>query len=139
MSPGWEKKSSLEGLMNFGRSGKGVEEWVKWVVCGEAGDVVKHTSDPALPGHLHISVPGAEGDSLIMLLDAAGVECSTGSACNAGVNRPSHVLLAMGVPEDLARGAVRFSLGHATTERDVDAVLAVVGDTVARAKAAGMA
>lgn len=108
-------------------------------IRGEAGDVVKHTSEPALPGHLHISVPGAEGDSLIMLLDAAGIECSTGSACNAGVNRPSHVLLAMGVPEDVARGAVRFSLGHATTEQDVDAVLAVVGDTVARAKAAGMA
>lgn len=108
-------------------------------VHGQVRDVVKHTNDPALPGHLHLGVPGAEGDSLIMLFDAAGIECSTGSACNAGVNRPSHVLLSMGVPEDVARGAVRFSLGHTTTEADVDAVLAVVGDTVARAKAAGMA
>ena len=102
-------------------------------------DLVVHTTEPSLPGHLHVSVPGAEGDSLIMLLDNAGIECSTGSACSAGVNRPSHVLLAMGVAEPLARGALRFTLGHTTTEADVDAVLGAWGDTVARARAAGMA
>ena len=67
-------------------------------------------------------VPGCEGDSLLYLLDAAGVECSTGSACQAGVPQPSHVLLAMGLPEAEARGALRLSLGHTSTEADVDAV-----------------
>lgn len=102
-------------------------------------DAIIHTTEPALPGHLHLSIPGAEGDSLIMLLDQAGIECSTGSACSAGVNRPSHVLLAMGVAESVARGALRFTLGHTSTDADVDAVLAVIGDTVTRARAAGMA
>ncbi|MBV7295128.1 cysteine desulfurase [Corynebacterium sp. TAE3-ERU12] len=102
-------------------------------------NVVVHTSEPALPGHVHVSFPGAEGDSLLMLFDAAGVGCSTGSACSVGVNRPSHVLLAMGVDEMVARGAIRFSLGWASTQADVDAVLACVSDTVQRARAAGMA
>ena len=66
--------------------------------------------------------PGCEGDSLLYLLDAAGVQCSTGSACQAGVPQPSHVLLAMGVPEDDARGAIRLSLGHTSTVDDVDAL-----------------
>lgn len=108
-------------------------------ILATVDDVVVHTTEPALPGHLHLSFPGAEGDSLTMLLDAAGVECSTGSACSAGVHRPSHVLLAMGVAEDVARAAVRFTLGWDSAEADVAAVLAVVGDTVSRARAAGMA
>src|SRR5690606_41826935 len=65
-----------------------------------------------LPGNAHFSFPGCEGDSLLLLLDAYGVECSTGSACSAGVAEPSHVLLAMGREEKLARGSLRFSLGH---------------------------
>ena len=73
----------------------------------------------ALPGHLHMSFPGAEGDSLIMLLDAAGVDASTGSACSAGVNRASHVLTAMGVPVDVARGALRITLGADITDEEV--------------------
>lgn len=101
--------------------------------------IVVHTTEPALPGHVHVSVPGAEGDSLIMLLDAAGISAATGSACAAGVNRASHVLEAMGVPTDVARGALRLTLGWGSTGDDVDAVLAVLGDTVARARAAGMA
>ena len=75
-----------------------------------------------LPGNAHFSFPGCEGDALLMLLDARGIECSTGSACSAGVPQPSHVLLAMGVPEDAARGSLRFSLGHTSTAADVDAV-----------------
>ncbi|MDO5511887.1 cysteine desulfurase family protein [Corynebacterium sp.] len=102
-------------------------------------NVLVHTTEPALPGHLHLSFPGAEGDSLIMLLDAAGIEASTGSACASGVNRASHVLLAMGVSERDTRGAVRFTLGRTTTSDDVDAVLGVIADTVDRARAAGMA
>jgi len=102
--------------------------------------VVVHTpTEGVLPGHLHLSFPGAEGDSLIMLLDAAGIDASTGSACASGVNRASHVLLAMGVEEQVVRGAVRFTLGRTSTDADVDAVLAVIGDVVARARLAGMA
>ena len=80
-----------------------------------------------LPGNAHLSFPGCEGDSLLMLLDAHGIECSTGSACTAGVAQPSHVLLAMGADEAAARGSLRFSFGHTSTAADVDAVAAVIG------------
>ncbi|MFR9752058.1 cysteine desulfurase family protein [Nocardia sp. 004] len=92
-----------------------------------------------LPGNAHITFPGCEGDSLLMLLDAAGVECSTGSACTAGVATPSHVLLAMGAEPWQARGSLRFSLGHSSTRADVDTVLRVLPQVVERAKAAGLA
>ncbi|MDQ1711143.1 MAG: cysteine desulfurase [Frankiaceae bacterium] len=91
-----------------------------------------------LPGNAHLSFPGCEGDSLLLLLDARGIECSTGSACTAGVARPSHVLLAMGVPEDLARGSLRFSLGHTTTESDVAAVADAIVPVVERARRASL-
>ncbi|WP_040780917.1 cysteine desulfurase family protein [Nocardia pneumoniae] len=92
-----------------------------------------------LPGNVHVTFPGCEGDSLLMLLDAAGIECSTGSACNAGVAEPSHVLIAMGVEPWQARGSLRFSLGHTSTRADVDALLEVLPQVVERAKAAGLA
>ena len=91
-----------------------------------------------LPGNAHLSFPGAEGDALLMLLDARGIECSTGSACSAGVARPSHVLLAVGADTDRARSSLRFSLGHTSTEDDVDALLEVIGPVVERARRAGM-
>jgi cysteine desulfurase len=74
-----------------------------------------------------------------MLLDARGVQCSTGSACTAGVARPSHVLLAMGADEDRARGSLRFSLGHTSTAEDVEAVAEAIGPVVERARRAGLA
>ncbi|MEW1949179.1 cysteine desulfurase family protein [Pseudarthrobacter sp902506025] len=92
-----------------------------------------------LPGNAHFTFPGCEGDSLLFLLDLAGIESSTGSACTAGVPRPSHVLLAMGLDEETARGAQRFSLGHASTEADVDALLAALPEAYSRARQAGMA
>lgn len=92
-----------------------------------------------LPGNAHFTFPGCEGDSLLFLLDMAGVESSTGSACTAGVPRPSHVLLAMGLDEDTARGAQRFSLGHTSTPADVEAFVAALPQAHARAKTAGMA
>lgn len=92
-----------------------------------------------LPGNAHFTFPGCEGDSLLFLLDAAGVAVSTGSACQAGVPEASHVLLAMGLSEQDARGALRITLGHTTTGSDVDAFLAALPDAVARAGAAGMA
>ena len=92
-----------------------------------------------LPGNAHFTFPGCEGDSLLFLLDLAGVESSTGSACTAGVPRPSHVLLAMGLDEDTARGAQRFTLGHSSTEADVDALLKALPEACLRARQAGMA
>lgn len=92
-----------------------------------------------LPGNAHFTFPGCEGDSLLFLLDLAGVESSTGSACTAGVPRPSHVLLAMGLDEETARGAQRFTLGHASTEADVDALLKALPGAYSRARQAGMA
>lgn len=96
------------------------------------------TGDGRLPGNVHLSFPGCEGDSLLMLLDAQGIECSTGSACSAGVPQASHVLLAMGRDEATARASLRFSLGHTSTPRDVDRVVEAIGPAVERARAAGM-
>jgi cysteine desulfurase len=90
-----------------------------------------------LPGNAHFSFPGCEGDALLMLLDARGIACSTGSACTAGVARPSHVLLAMGANEARARGSLRFSLGQCSTRADCEAVGAVIGEAVERARRAG--
>ncbi|TLS44179.1 cysteine desulfurase [Streptomyces montanus] len=91
-----------------------------------------------LPANAHFTFPGCEGDSLLLLLDAQGIECSTGSACTAGVAQPSHVLLATGTDPDLARGTLRFSLGHTSTEADVEAVAQAIGPAVERARTAGL-
>ncbi|WP_339392647.1 cysteine desulfurase family protein [Brevibacterium metallidurans] len=91
-----------------------------------------------LPGNAHFTFAGCEGDSLLFGLDARGIATSTGSACSAGVSRPSHVLLACGMDEDVARSAQRFSLGHDSTAADVDAVLAVLPEVVDQARRAGM-
>jgi cysteine desulfurase len=100
-------------------------------------DVVLN-GDPVdrLPGNVHLTFPGCEGDSLLMLLDHQAVQVSTGSACSAGVPQPSHVLLAMGRSEAAARGSLRISFGHTSTESDVDAFLAAIGPIVERARAA---
>jgi cysteine desulfurase len=89
-----------------------------------------------LPGNAHISFPGCEGDALLLLLDAKGVACSTGSACTAGVAEPSHVLLAMGADEGRARGSLRFSLGRTTIQSDVDTLGSLIGEAVSRARRA---
>jgi cysteine desulfurase len=89
-----------------------------------------------LPGNAHLGFPGCEGDSLLMLLDARGIECSTGSACSAGVAQPSHVLLAMGCEHEAARHSLRFSFGHTSTPADVDAVVEAIVPVVDRARAA---
>jgi cysteine desulfurase len=110
-------------------------------VCGVVPDAqlngdLSLTAEHRLPGNAHFSFPGCDGDALLMLLDAQGVECSTGSACSAGVARPSHVMLAMGHDEDRAKSSLRFSLGHSSTEADVDALVAVLGPAVERARSA---
>jgi cysteine desulfurase len=104
---------------------------------------VRLSGDPdpggRLPGNVHFSFPGCEGDSLLFLLDAVGVAVSTGSACQAGVPEPSHVLMAMGRSEADARGALRITLGHGSTDADVDAFLAALPGAHAQAAKAGLA
>jgi cysteine desulfurase len=95
--------------------------------------------DRRLPGNAHFSFPGCEGDSLLLLLDARGIACSTGSACSAGVAQPSHVLVALGADAERARGSLRFSLGHTSSAADVDALAEAIGPVVERARRAGLA
>jgi len=112
-------------------------------VLGSIDDVVLNGADPGggrrLPGNVNFTFRGCEGDSLLMLLDANGIECSTGSACTAGVAQASHVLLAMGQEAGEARGSLRMSLGHTSTDADVDAVLEVLPTVVGRARQAALA
>jgi cysteine desulfurase len=123
------------------RVGQLRDELVRRVLQAVPEAVLRGDPDPAgrLPGNALLTFPGCEGDSLLYLLDAAGVQCSTGSACQAGVPQPSHVLLAMGVPEDDARGAIRLSLGHTSTLADVEALVAALPGAVERAGHAGLA
>lgn len=88
------------------------------------------------PAVANLTFAGLRADDLLMLLDSAGIDCSTGSACTAGVSRPSEVLLAMGRGEADAGASLRFSLGHSTTAADIDALLAALPDAVHRARAA---
>lgn len=99
------------------------------VLLGDAKD--------RLPGNAHLLFPGAVGESLLFLLDMAGISASTGSACQAGVAEPSHVVMAMGRSESDARSVLRFSMGRSSTDADVDAVLAAIADAVHRASPAG--
>lgn len=91
-----------------------------------------------LDNNAHFTFPGCEGDSLLFLLDAAGISVSTGSACQAGIPEASHVLLGMGLSESEARGALRFTLGHTSTQKDVDALLAALPGAHERALKAGL-
>jgi len=95
--------------------------------------------DHRLPCNAHLTFPGCEGDLLLMLLDAQGIECSTGSACSAGVPQASHVLQAMGCDDALARASLRFSLGQGSSGADVDHLVKAIGPAVERARAAGVA
>ncbi|SDT39663.1 cysteine desulfurase family protein [Microlunatus soli] len=91
----------------------------------------------SLPGIANVSFAGCQADNLLLLLDQAGIDSSAGSACTAGVSEPSHVLMAMGHSVEQARSSVRFSLGHTSTEADVDHLLRVLPEAVERARRAG--
>jgi len=103
--------------------------------------VLNGDPDPAgrLPGNAHFTFPGCEGDSLLFLLDVAGVSVSTGSACQAGIPEPSHVLQAMGRSEAEARSALRITLGRTSTQADVDALISALPAAWEQAIGAGMA
>jgi cysteine desulfurase len=89
------------------------------------GDAVRR-----LPGNLNISIPDIDGEALLLRLDLAGIAASSGAACTAGTLNPSHVLKAMGLPDRLARGSIRFSLAHTTTQQEIDETLRIVPDIV---------
>ncbi|MEP7158089.1 MAG: cysteine desulfurase NifS, partial [Chloroflexota bacterium] len=90
-------------------------------------------------GHLSLIVRDTEGDSLILNLDLAGVAASTGSACTTGSTEPSHVLTALGYPDDEARGSLRLSLGRTTTEAEVEEAIGIIPATISRLRAANQA
>jgi cysteine desulfurase len=89
-----------------------------------------------LPGISNITFPGTQSDSLLLLMDSEKVSCSTGAACSAGVHRPSHVLLAMGLSETIAQSSLRFSAGANTTQADIDFALSVLPTVIERGRAA---
>ena len=113
-------------------------ELVAAVTAAVPGVTLHGSTDAAcsLPGVTNLGFADCAADSVLMLLDAAGIDCSAGSACSAGVSSPSHVLTAMGVGEADARSALRFSLGHTSTSADVRALVAALPEAVARARAA---
>ncbi|MEU7901837.1 cysteine desulfurase family protein [Actinoplanes sp. NPDC049118] len=112
------------------------DELVERVRAAVPDAVYNGATTDRLPGNAHFSFPGCEGDALLLLLDAQGISCSTGSACSAGVAQPSHVLLAMGADNDRARSSLRFTLGHTSTAADIDALLAALPGAVERARRA---
>ena len=94
-------------------------------------------TDGVLPGITSVLFDGCDADALLMLLDAQGVECSTGSACTAGIPEPSHVVVAMGRGEQAARSVLRFSLGWTSTRADIEALAGALPEAAARARRAG--
>ncbi|MEV7280982.1 cysteine desulfurase family protein [Streptomyces sp. NPDC093111] len=130
---------AAEGREEFARTvGALRDELVTAVRTAVPDALLGGDPDDRLPANAHFTFPGCEGDSLLLLLDAAGIECSTGSACTAGIAQPSHVLLATGTDPDLARGTLRFTLGHTSTKEDVAAVAEAIGPAVDRARTAGL-
>ncbi|WP_410591369.1 cysteine desulfurase family protein [Amycolatopsis sp. lyj-23] len=133
-------RSSVATRAEYAKRVEELRDGLVEAVRREVPDAVLNGGDgERLPSHAHFTFPGCAGDSLLMLLDAKGIECSTGSACTAGVAQPSHVLLAMGADPAAARGSLRFSLGHTSTAADVEAVAAEIGGVVLRARQAGLA
>jgi cysteine desulfurase len=113
------------------------DELIKRVYEAVPDAVFNGSPDNRLPNNAHFSFPGCEGDALLLLLDAAKIAVSTGSACSAGVAQPSHVLLAMGTDPLLARSSLRFTLGHTSTADDIDALITALPSAVERARRAG--
>ncbi|MEV6161680.1 cysteine desulfurase family protein [Streptomyces sp. NPDC052052] len=134
-------RMAADGREDFVREIGGLRDELVAAVLAAVPDALLG-GDPApggrLPANAHFTFPGCEGDSLLLLLDAQGIECSTGSACTAGIAQPSHVLLATGTDPDLARGTLRFSLGHTSTQQDIDEVARAIGPAVERARTAGL-
>lgn len=131
---------AVESLESNATRLRGLRDRLIKGVFADIDDVILNGApDIRLPGNAHFTFRGCEGDSLLMLLDANGIECSTGSACTAGVAQPSHVLVAMGADPATVRGSIRLSLGHTSVDADVDAALRVLPAAVERARQAALA
>jgi cysteine desulfurase len=131
---------SVSRLDEHATAMRDLQEYLVSAVTSAVPDAIFNGPPPGemrLPNNTHFSFPGCEGDSLLMLLDAAGVDCSTGSACTAGIPEPSHVLLSMGVPEKTARASLRFSLGRDSSKEGIDHLAKALPGVVERAKRAG--
>ena len=100
--------------------------------------VINGLASKRLPGIINITFPGTQSDTLLLLMDAQHVSCSTGSACSAGVHEASHVLLAMGHSEITAQSSLRFSFGATSTANDCDFVVSVLPDVITRGRAANL-
>lgn len=110
---------------------------LKETIKADVPDAIFNTSDgECLPGILNVRFPNTESDSLLLLFDGEGIACSTGSACSAGVQQPSHVLLAMGLSEKEARSSLRFSLGPENSRSDIDYFHTCIKRVIERARAA---
>ena len=107
-------------------------------LSGEDPLTEEYPGQKRLPGNAHFTFENAEGDTLLFLLDMQGISSSTGSACNAGVTRPSHVLIAMGMDEGTARSAQRFTLGHSSTGADIARLIAALPAAYTQAAKAGL-
>ena len=100
-----------------------------------SGLVVNGADAPRAPHVLNVSVPGVSNEALLLTLDMEGIAASSGSACSSGAVTPSHGLLALGLPEELASPSVRFSLGRDTTDAEIDRVVAAFPPLMERLRA----
>jgi cysteine desulfurase len=98
--------------------------------------IINGSDADRLPGISSVTIPGAQNETLLMLLDGEKISCSTGAACTAGVHRPSHVLQAMGIDEESVMSTLRFSFGATTTQAEIDSVIGTLSSVVARARGA---
>jgi len=106
------------------------------VIAARPDAVINGKGAHRLPGISNITFPGTQSDSLLLLMDSQKVSCSTGAACTAGVHRPSHVLMAMGLTDVLSQSSLRFSFGTTNTEADVAYALSVLPGVIERGLAA---
>lgn len=99
---------------------------IKGILAKINGSFLNGHPEMRLPNNVNISIPDAEGESMLMNLDRSGIACSTGAACAASSIEVSHVLMAIGIPPDVAQGSLRFTLGRSTTKDDIEYVLEVL-------------
>ena len=109
---------------------------VKKVLAAVPDAWVNGGGEKSLPGIANITFPGTDSEGLLLLLDMEGIACSTGSACSAGVHRPSHVLMALGLTEDETTSSLRFSVGDSNTESDIEKLSSVIASVVAKSRSA---
>ena len=124
---------------NFGRIRELRDYFIEGLKRAVPDVHINSVADPALPGIVNATFPGTESDALLLLLDSEGISCSAGSACSAGVPRPSHVLVALGLSETDADASLRISIGTTNTKAELDQVLKILPSVVERARAAFVA